>query len=101
MAHLDAEIAELETAAAHDSAARPTGPTRARGEREWLAAQLASAAGLSGRVRSFPDDAERARVAVGKAVRRALVRIEEADAVVGAHLRQTVRTGARCSYWPG
>ena len=49
---------------------------RARAEREWLAAQLASATGLGGRVRSFPDDAERARVAVGKAIRRALVRID-------------------------
>ena len=74
---------------------------RARAEREWLSAQLASAAGLSGRIRSFPDDAERARVAVGKAIRRALVRIEEGDAVVGEHLRQAVHTGARCSYWPG
>jgi hypothetical protein len=95
LAQLDVEIAELETVAAHDDAAR------ASGEREWLAAQLGSAAGLSGRVRSFPDDSERARVAVGKAIRRALVRIEEADAVVGAHLRQSVHTGARCSYWPG
>ena len=24
-----------------------------------------------------------------------------ADAVIGEHLRQTVHTGARCSYWPG
>jgi len=23
------------------------------------------------------------------------------DAVIGEHLRQTVRTGVRCSYWPG
>ena len=95
LTQLDAEIAELETAAVQDQA------ERARAEREWLSAQLASATGLSGRVRSFPDDAERARVAVGKAIRRALGRIEEADAVVGAHLRQAVHTGARCSYWPG
>jgi hypothetical protein len=39
-------------------------------------------------------------VAVGKAIRRALVRIAEADPVIGEHLRQTVRTGVRCSYWP-
>ncbi len=44
---------------------------------------------------------ERARVAVGKAIRRALARITDADAVIGEHLRQTVHTGARCSYWPG
>jgi len=40
-------------------------------------------------------------VAVGKAIRRALTRIAEADPVIGQHLRQTVRTGTRCSYWPG
>ena len=107
LTQLDAEIARLETAAARDhanagdQAAAHDQAGQARGEREWLAAQLASAAGLSGRVRSFPDGAERARVAVGKAIRRALVRIDEADAVVGAHLHQTVHTGARCSYWPG
>ena len=37
----------------------------------------------------------------GKAIRRAFARIAEADAVIGEHLRQTVRTGVRCSYWPG
>lgn len=73
----------------------------ARAERDWLTAQLASATGLGGRTRSFPDQGERARVAVGKAIRRALARIEDADPVVGGHLRQAVHTGARCSYWPG
>lgn len=74
---------------------------KARAERDWLVAQLASATGLGGRIRSFPDQDERARVAVGKAVRRALARIAEADPVLGDHLRQTVHTGVRCSYWPG
>ena len=73
----------------------------ARAERDWLVAQLASAAGFGGRVRSFPDQGERARVAVGKAIRRSLARITEADPILGDHLRQTVHTGVRCSYWPG
>jgi hypothetical protein len=73
----------------------------ARAERDWLTAQLASATGLRGRSRAFPDQGERARVAVGKAIRRALARIDEADPVIGGHLRQAVHTGARCSYWPG
>ncbi len=73
----------------------------AQAERDWLVAQLASAAGFGGRVRSFPDQGERARVAVGKAIRRALARVEEADPILGEHLRQTVHTGLRCSYWPG
>jgi hypothetical protein len=75
--------------------------SQARAERDWLVAQLSSAAGFGGRTRAFPDQPERARVAVGKAIRRALARIAEADAVIGEHLRQTVHTGVRCSYWPG
>ncbi|HLM87592.1 MAG TPA: hypothetical protein VK284_00990 [Streptosporangiaceae bacterium] len=77
------------------------GRDAARAERDWLLAQLAGAAVFGGHVRSFPDQGERARVAVGKAIRRALARITEADAILGDHLRQTVHTGARCSYWPG
>jgi TPR repeat protein len=91
---LDAEQDQQEPADEEDRGA-------ARAEREWLVAQLASAAGFGGRVRSFPDQGERARVAVGKAIRRALVRITEADPILGEHLRQTVHTGVRCSYWPG
>jgi hypothetical protein len=81
--------------------ADPVRVARARAERDWLVAQLSSAAGFAGRTRAFPDQPERARVAVGKAIRRALGRIAEADAVIGEHLRQTVHTGVRCSYWPG
>jgi hypothetical protein len=92
---LDAELDRL-AAGADASAAADL-----RAEREWLVAQLARAAGLGGRTRTFPDEGERARIAVGKAIRRALARISEADAAIGAHLRQAVRTGARCSYWPG
>jgi hypothetical protein len=73
----------------------------AQAERDWIAAELAGATGLAGRTRSFSDQGERARVAVGKAIRRALIRITEADPVIGEHLRQTVQTGVRCSYWPG
>jgi hypothetical protein len=79
----------------------PDRARQARAERDWLVAQLSSAAGFGGRTRAFPDQPERARVAVGKAIRRALARITEADAVIGEHLRQTVHTGVRCSYWPG
>jgi len=79
----------------------PARVARARAERDWLTGQLSSAAGFAGRTRAFPDQPERARVAVGKAIRRALARITEADPVIGEHLRQTVHTGVRCSYWPG
>jgi hypothetical protein len=89
---LDAELGALAPGSDADSAALA--------EREWLVAELASAAGLGHRPRSFPSDAERARVAVGKAIRRALARIAADDAVIGEHLRQAIRTGTRCSYWP-
>jgi hypothetical protein len=79
----------------------PDRARQVRAERDWLVAQLSSAAGFGGRTRAFPDQPERARVAVGKAIRRALARITDADAVIGEHLRQTVHTGVRCSYWPG
>ncbi len=91
---LNAEIDRLE---AGDDPGRAAG---ARAERDWLVAELTRAAGLGGRTRSFPDQGERARVAAGKAIRRALVRIAEADPAIGEHLRQTVHTGVRCSYWP-
>ena len=90
---LNAEIDHMDSADSVRAAS-------ARAERDWLTAQLASATGFGGRPRSFPDQAERARVAVGKAIRRALARIAEADPVIGEHLGQAVHTGVRCSYWP-
>src|SRR5580704_312695 len=93
---LDAELDQREP-----GDEREPGDTEARAERDWLVAQLAGAAGFGGRVRSFPDQGERARVAVGKAIRRALARVTEADPILGDHLQQTVHTGVRCSYWPG
>jgi hypothetical protein len=93
LSRLDAEIDQLQSADSARAAA-------ARDERDWLTAQLAGAAGLGGRTRSFSDQPERARVAVGKAIRRALARIAEADPAIGRHLDQAVRTGVRCSYWP-
>jgi hypothetical protein len=79
----------------------PEQASHLRDERDWLVGQLASATGLNGRARAFPDQGERARVAVGKAIRRAIARIAVADERIGGHLQHSVRTGARCSYWPG
>ncbi|MDI1460752.1 hypothetical protein QEZ54_07230 [Catellatospora sp. KI3] len=88
---------ELDSAEAANDLARAE---RTRAEKDWLIAELAAATGLHGRVRSFTGSGERARVAVGKAIRRALDRIAAADPVIGEELRAAVRTGVRCSYRP-
>ncbi len=76
------------------------GARRVLAERDWLLAELSAAAGLGGRSRPFAGTEERARVAVGKAIRRALDRIAAADAAIGRELRACVHTGLRCSYRP-
>lgn len=94
LSRLPAEIGDLESGGDLDGAAR------ALAERDWLLNELAGATGLAGRSRRFADDTERARIAVGKALRRALTRVEEADTFIGEHLRGTVHTGVRCWYRP-
>ncbi|MER7243853.1 hypothetical protein [Kribbella sp. NPDC000426] len=69
-------------------------------EIDWLLRELATASGLSGRVRNFTDNPERARVAVGKAVRRAISRVELIAPAIGTHLRESVHTGLHCVYQP-
>lgn len=94
LADLESEIEEYEAANDLERA------TSVRTERDWLLAELSSAAGISGRTRRFSDAEERARIAVGKAIRRVLDRISAADPVIGAELRVTISTGLRCSYRP-
>ncbi len=72
--------------------------TKASQERDWILAELAAAAGFAGRTRAFPDDSERARLSVGRAIRRALARITDADAVLGNQLRDAIHTGRYCSF---
>jgi len=73
---------------------------RARAECDWLIAELAAATGLGGRVRNFTATEERARVAVGKAIRRAVNRIASVDPIIGEVLSATIQTGLRCSFKP-
>ncbi|UQU63027.1 hypothetical protein COUCH_28920 [Couchioplanes caeruleus] len=87
---------EIDEAEAAGDAARAR---RAHREREWLIAQLGAGTGLGGRPRRFADGAENARLAVGKAIRRAIARVAEADRIVGDHLTGTVHTGIRCAYF--
>ncbi|MFF0520989.1 hypothetical protein ACFYTC_19945 [Actinomadura nitritigenes] len=92
-------LAELQDQAERaDLAGDPDRAAELLRERDWLIAELASATGLGGRTRRFADDEERARIAVGKAIRRALDRVAAADPALGAELRAHVRTGLRCCY---
>jgi hypothetical protein len=65
-------------------------------EREALLAELVAAA----QGRHAASHAERARVAVTKAIRSALERISERHPELGAHLSATIRRGHLCAYVP-
>jgi hypothetical protein len=54
-----------------------------------------------GGVRTFVDANDRARVAVRKAIVRAIDEIERAAPLTGRHLRASVHTGTHCVYRPG
>ncbi|GLZ35301.1 hypothetical protein Lesp02_74880 [Lentzea sp. NBRC 105346] len=78
----------------------PLKAQRLQSERDAVAAELARAMGLGGRVRGFASTPERARTAVRKAIKRALDAITEHDPVLGGELRAAITTGAVCRYTP-
>jgi tetratricopeptide (TPR) repeat protein len=78
----------------------PERAARLREEMDFLTQELAGAVGLGGRDRKTASNAERARVAVTKAVRATLKRIGEMDSSLGDELDATIRTGTFCSYEP-
>jgi hypothetical protein len=71
-----------------------------RAERDALVGELTHAAGLYGRARPTGSSAERARVAVQKAIAAAIDRIGTVDAATARHLRTAVHTGLHCRYDP-
>jgi hypothetical protein len=73
---------------------------RLQDERDALLHELGAATGLGGRTRVAAGSAERARVAVRKAISAALERLEVVDAATARALRATVRTGTTCRYEP-
>lgn len=90
---------DLQEAVAEAEAAGDQGMlARAQDELDALTEQLAAGLGLGGRHRRAGSPAERARLAVTKAIRASLGRLEQVDPDLGAHLRRTVRTGTFCSY---
>ncbi|MEU4160094.1 hypothetical protein [Actinoplanes sp. NPDC026670] len=72
----------------------------ARSEKLAQEQELAAASGFGGRVKGFVTDEERARVAVGKAIRRAICSIGRSDPLLREHLHRRVRTGRYCVCLP-
>lgn len=94
LADLDAELDEAREWS--DEGRR----VRAQAERDALVDHLAGVAGLGGRQRLVGGTAERARVAVRKAIAAAIDRVESDDPGLARLLRDSVRTGAACRYDP-
>ena len=69
-------------------------------EIEALTRQLAKAVGIFGRDRRSGSAAERARLNVTRAIRAAIQRIAEHDAVLGELLGSCIRSGVFCGYFP-
>jgi non-specific serine/threonine protein kinase len=78
----------------------PQRKAEAQNEVQAIADYLASAIGLGGRDRKSSSDAERARCAVTKCIRKAIQRIASAIPSLGYHLAARIKTGYFCSYNP-
>ena len=74
--------------------------TRAREELDALADHLTAATGLGGRSRRAGSAAERARVSVRNSIAASLKTVEAQDQNLALHLRNSIKTGAFCSYSP-
>lgn len=94
LTEIDAELDELR------QQGNFTGVERLEDERDALLAEVRAATGLGARARQPGGTAERARVAVRKAVAAAIDRIADVDLGLGRLLRDCVHTGARCVYDP-
>jgi tetratricopeptide (TPR) repeat protein len=94
---LDDLRAELEEAEAFND---PERADRLAAEREFVVRELARAVGLGGRARKAGSAAERARVNVTRAIKRAMDRIAAHDAALAQHLAVSLKTGTFCRYTP-
>ena len=95
-ARLKACLAEREEAEGRGQADRVE---KLDAEIDWLRAEVSRAFGLAG-ARRIGSDAERARVAVTRAIKYALDKIQASDPPLAEHLRTSVRTGTFCAYQP-
>ena len=78
----------------------PQRKTEVHYELQAIADHLASAIGLGGRDRKASSDAERARSAVTKCIKKAIQKIGVAIPSLGYHLAARIKTGYFCSYNP-
>lgn len=78
----------------------PDRATKAQDEMNLIAQHLASAIGLGGRDRKTSSEAERARCAVTKRIKKAIQKIGDAIPALGHHLAARIKTGYFCSYQP-
>jgi non-specific serine/threonine protein kinase len=74
--------------------------TEIQNELEAICDNLASAVGLGGRDRKISSDAERARCAVTKCIKKAIQKVGEAIPSLGYHFAASIKTGYFCSYNP-
>jgi hypothetical protein len=81
-----------------DASADPERAARARAELDRLVDELARCSGLAGRSRSFAHDAERARVSVHKAIKRAVRVLVDVEPAVGRAIGARVVTGTTCVF---
>ena len=73
---------------------------KARGEIEFIQAEISAAVGLRGKDRKTASHAERSRLAVTKAIKAALNGIRNADPELARHLTVSIQTGYFCAYDP-
>jgi hypothetical protein len=78
----------------------PLRRTEAQNEIQVITDHLAAAVGLGRRDRKTSWDAERARSAVTKCIKKAIQKIGDAIPSLGYHLAARIKTGYFCSYNP-
>ncbi|HEX9467369.1 MAG TPA: hypothetical protein VGA11_03060 [Acidimicrobiia bacterium] len=94
LSELDAELD------AADDRGDQAGAAKLSTERDSLLDQLRVATGLGGRTRRNGASAERARIAVRKAIAAALTHIDQHDPSIARILRDSIHTGTSCRYDP-
>jgi 7-cyano-7-deazaguanine synthase in queuosine biosynthesis len=87
-------------AAELDKGVSPTREQEINKEIDQINRYIAKTKGLRGRRRGFPENAERARVSVTKAINRAVAELETASPQLHAHLQDTLTTGRSFIYAP-